>query len=100
MSRRTADDLVQSIMLDSWPGMAAMVDFGLDRGNDQQRYEAYYDPIRKGEITADQLHAVVGDGPALTKLLRGCKSNIHPTVEITTVYDNLSKDDHFDAAEN
>jgi hypothetical protein len=99
MATRTVDDLVHSIMLDCWPGMGAMVDFGLDRGDRQQRYEAYYDPIRKGEIKADQLHAVVGDGPALTKLLRGCKHNIHPMVEITTVYDTL-KDDHFDAREN
>lgn len=93
MSYRTVDDLVHSIMLDCWPGMGALVDFGLDRGDTQKRYEAYYDPIRKGEITADQLHAVVGDGPKLTALLRGCKTNIHPDVEITTAYDNLGPEE-------
>ncbi len=86
---RTADDLMASILLDSWPGLAARVDFGLDNGDEQQRYEAYYDPIRKGELTADQLHEAASDGPALTALLRGCKYNMHPDVVITTMWDCL-----------
>lgn len=88
MATRTADNLVQSIMLDVWPRMAACVDFGLDCTDTQWVYEAYYYPIRAGEITADQLHAVVGNGEALTKLLRGCKSQRHKDIEIKTIYDS------------
>lgn len=94
MSGRTVDDLVQSIMLDSWPRMAALVDFGLDTGNTQERYEAYYYPIRAGEITKDQLEVALGDGPKLTALLRSCEKNPHKKIKITTVYDmGLGKED-------
>jgi len=110
---RTADVLVEAIMLDCMPRPSACVDFGLDNGNVQQRYEAYYYPVHAGEITADQLHeALVGKTPepvhplslaavmrskqkpvkhvpgkALTELLQNAHYNPHKSVEITTAYD-------------
>ncbi len=86
---RTADNLVQAMMLDIWPRMAAQVDFGIDS---QEKYEAYYDPIRVGEITADQLQLVVGNGESLTKLLRAAPSQRHKDVVIHTIYDGLEDD--------
>jgi hypothetical protein len=91
MAYRTADDFVKSVMLDSYPGMAAMVDYGLDFGG-QKAYEAFYEPIRKGEINADQLHECAGDGPKLTELLAKCKHNMHPGIVIKTVYDHMGDD--------
>lgn len=92
---RTADILVQAIMLDQWPRISALVDFGLDNlpmAEGQKRYEAYYYPIRAGEITADQLHSAVGNGEALTKILQKCKSQRHKDVVIKTVYDGTEDD--------
>lgn len=88
-------DLVKAIYLACWPGMAARCDFGLDGlggTNPQEVYEAYYYPLREGEITDKQLDAALGDGPALTKLVRGCKHNPHKDVVIKTAYDNMSSD--------
>lgn len=67
--QRTADSLVVAVMLDNWPSPAAVVDFGI---TDQLHYEALYYPIRNGEITADKLFAVVGNGEGITKLVDSC----------------------------
>ena len=91
----TADDLFDSVMKDMWPGMGAMVDFGLDgfgaagRADAQKRYEALYYPIRAEEITMQQLRQVVGDGAAITKLVNRCPSNPHKGIKFITVYDGM-----------
>lgn len=91
---RTADALVEAIMLDVFPGPGATVDFGLDSGDVQQRYESYYYPVREGEITANQLHEAATQqnraGAALTELVRSAPSNPHKQVTITTVYDGMT----------
>jgi len=89
---RTADVLVEAIMLDCMPRPSACVDFGLDNGNIQQRFEAYYYPVRAGEITADQLQQCLiaeNTGKALTELVRNAHHNPHKSIEITTVCDLL-----------
>lgn len=89
--RPVTEKLFQAILLDCWPdGFAVCVDFGMDRKNRQQVYESYYYyPIRAGEITAEQLDAALGNGPALTQLVRSCPSNPHKSIEIKTAWDYI-----------
>ena len=49
--RPVTRDLVTSILMDSWPGHAAVVHFGIDS---QKHYEALYHPIR------EEIHLVYG----------------------------------------
>ena len=80
----TADDLFESVMMDIHPHGPAIVDFGL---TDQKHFEALYYPIRKGEITQDDLRKVSGDGPAITKLVNRSRSNPHRGIKFETPYD-------------
>jgi len=86
----TADALFDAIVMDSWPSSSGpLVDFGLDGADSQKKYEALYGPIREGEITKMDLRKVVGDGPAITKLVNRCRSNPHRGIKFTTVYDGM-----------
>jgi len=76
-------------MLDEWPRMAAVVDFGID---DQQHYEALYYPIRNGEIKAEQLEKVLGIGPEITKLVNSCPANPHKGIIFKTAWDDMTDD--------
>ena len=85
---RTADDLVKAMTLDIWPRVSAIVDFGIDS---QGHYEAFHRAVREAGVTADELHAVVGNGPKITALLnaRGC----NPLgLKFLTSYDDLEDD--------
>jgi len=77
MVRPTTQTLIDSINLDMWPRTAAIVDFGLDT---QQHYEALYYPIRRNEISPEQLDAALGNGEALTELVRNAPSNPHKDI--------------------
>lgn len=86
---RTADSLIQSILSDEMPSGPACADYGI---RNQEIYQAYYAPVRAGELTADQLHrAVMGkkSGETLTKLLSSCPSNKGKDIKIKTLYDML-----------
>jgi hypothetical protein len=86
----TADALFDAIVMDSWPSsLGPLVDFGLDGADSQKKYEALYGPIGEGEITKMDLRKVVGDGPAITKLVNRCRSNPHRGIKFTTVYDGM-----------
>jgi hypothetical protein len=83
----TARALIQAITFDMQPRASAAVDFGIDS---QKHYEALYYPIRRGEITLRDLEKVVGDGPAITELVRRKgKSNPHRNIKFTTSYDRM-----------
>lgn len=82
--RPVTRDLVTSILMDAWPGHAAVVDFGIDS---QKRYEALYWPIREAEIMPKALDAALGDGPALTAMTRQSPSNPHKDVSFSTSWD-------------
>jgi hypothetical protein len=82
--RPTTRTLVTSILMDSWPTNAAIVDFGIDS---QKHYEALYYPIREAEIMPKELDAALGDGPKLTALVRDAASNPHKDVEFRTSWD-------------
>ena len=63
MTGRTADSLVSALMLDMWPSMGAITDFGLT----ESTYSAYQRLIRSGSLTADTLHAHAGDDAWLSE---------------------------------
>ena len=82
--RPTTRSLVTSMLTDSWPSHAAVVDFGIDS---QKHYEALYFPIREAEIMPNALDAALGDGPKLTGLVRESESNPHRDVAFHTSWD-------------
>jgi hypothetical protein len=82
--RQTTADLIHSVLLDVWPRPGAIVDFGLDS---QEHYQALYYPIREHEILPAQLDAALGNGEALTSLVRNARSNPHRDVEFSTSWD-------------
>lgn len=89
---RTADSLVDAVILDVWPSTPVVIDFGI---TDQEHYEALYYPIRNGEINADQLQAVVCNGPEITKLVAGCASTKRRnlTAVFKTMFDDMGEID-------
>ncbi len=82
--RPTTRSLIMSMLVDSWPNHAAVVDFGIDS---QKHYEALYFPIREAEIMPNALDAALGDGPKLTGLVRESECNPHKDVEFHTSWD-------------
>lgn len=90
MIRPLTQQLYDSIMLDTWPGFAACVDFGIDV---QNKYEALYYPIRAGEITIEQLEEALGNGPKLTELVNSAHSNPHKGIVFVTAYDGLTEEE-------
>jgi hypothetical protein len=85
MVRPLTDKLIQAIMLDLHPSSNAVIcDFGIDS---QRHYEALYYPVRDGEIDAEKLDSVLGNGPAITELVRSCQTNPHKDIVFKTAYD-------------
>lgn len=82
--KMTTQSLFEAIFLDLPVTPAVSADFGI---YSQQQYEAYYYAIRRNDITADQFDKALGDGPALTTLLRNAINNPHREIRISTVYD-------------
>lgn len=85
-ARDTTRNLIESVMLNSWPQAGATVDFGLDS---QRHYEALYHPIRNGEIGPGVLDAAMGFGEKLTELVRNSPSNPHKDIQFHTSWDDL-----------
>ena len=86
MKDRTTNSLISCIMQDVFPPIFVCAYFGI---KSQEDYDAYYYPIRAGELNADNLTSVVGKGNELTNLLRSVKSNPHKDIIIETPWDNL-----------
>ena len=77
---RTADRLVDALVLDMWPeGAAVYVDYGIDESN----YAAYQRAVKVGGVTANQLHAACGSGKKLSALIG------HP-VKLMVDWDDMS----------
>ncbi len=85
-ARPVTRNLIESIMLDSWPRNAAIVDFGIDS---QRHYESLYYPIRNGDIGPAVLDAAMGYGEKLTELVRSATSNPHKDIQFHTSWDEL-----------
>ena len=86
MLKPVTENLLHSFRMDDWPRQSAICDFGLV---DQQHYEALYYPVRRGEVTPEQVDAVLGDGPKLTELVNSAPSNPHKGIVFTTPWDDM-----------
>lgn len=76
--RPTALRTWQAMLMDLWPDSpAAIADFWL---TDQKHYEAFYYPIRRGEITPEDMDRVLGDPEAITELVNSMPSNPHKDI--------------------
>ncbi|MBX9583975.1 MAG: hypothetical protein K2X87_27055 [Gemmataceae bacterium] len=84
--RQTTRSLVEAIMFDEWPSLAAQVDFGL---KSQEHYEALYYPLRNEEITPTQLDGALCHGPKITELANAAPSNPHKGLVFVTDWDLL-----------
>lgn len=74
-ARPTARRMFEAVLMDLWPDSpAAITDFWL---TDQKHYEALYYPIRRSEITVEDLGQVLGDPEAITDLVNSMPSNPH-----------------------
>ena len=62
---RTADSMVSAMMMDLWPSIGAIADFGVT----EQNIGAYQKAIRSGKLTADALHEHVYDSKWLTEAI-------------------------------
>ena len=76
--------LITSVLMDQWPSIPAVVDFGIDS---QQHYEALYFPIRNREISPKQLDDALGNGEQIAALVRAAPSNPHKDIEFQTSWD-------------
>ena len=84
--RPVTRNLIEAVILDSWPDHAAVVDFGIDS---QEHYEALYYPIRAHEILPKRLDEALGNGEKLTQLVREAASNPHRDVAFCTSWDAI-----------
>ena len=83
MIRPVTRDLIECVLLDVWPNIAAIVDFGIIN---QEIYNAYHHKIRHEEVTAEQLDEALGSGPKLTELMG---------IKIETAYDFFEIEDAY-----
>ena len=77
--------LVECLVDDVWPSPATIVDFGIDT---PRHLGALQQAIRFG-YTAYDLNRVMGDGPAITKLVNAMPRQPYGFVAFHTVYDKL-----------
>ena len=82
--RQTTRHLITSVLLDQWPNIPAVADFGIDS---QKHYEALYYPIRAQEILPQALDDALGHGGKLTALTQGAASNPHKEILFHTSWD-------------
>ena len=77
-----AHSLALSARHGTWPSAASCVDFGLAS---RLHYEAIRDSVMRG-VTPYDLDRVLGDGPAITRLVHGSTGS-HWDLEFWTPYD-------------
>jgi hypothetical protein len=87
-ARTETRHLITSVLLDQWPNNSCAAAFGV---HSHQHYESLYFPIRNQELTPKQLDAAIGDGLALTALVRDAPSNPHKEIEFQTLRSMLAK---------
>ena len=81
-----ATRLVDCLARDEWLSPAASVDFGVDT---PEHHGALRHAVRAG-IGAYELDRVLGDGPAITQLVRGIPGQPFKCVEFRTAYDDFA----------
>lgn len=86
---RMADRMVVYLAMDVWPTPAMVVDFGIDTPH---HLGALQYAVRGG-VTAYELDRVMGDGDAITRLVRCIPHQPYANVQFRTAYDDLTWDD-------
>lgn len=87
--RPTTRNLVEAVMLDVWPRLPAIIDFGI---RSQEHFEALYYPLRHGDFTPEQLDAALGNGRKLTELVNAAPHNPHKGIAFHTDWDAILPD--------
>lgn len=83
--RPLTQQLILSSLFDTWPGNAAVMDFGIDS---DRHLGALHHAIRHEEVTAEELDAAMGNGEKLTEIAqRG--SNPYRDVSFRTAWDDM-----------
>ena len=80
-----ATRLVNDLVWDRWPSPATVVDYGIDSS---RHLGALQHAVRAG-VTAYDLDRVMGDGPAITRLVRSVPYQPYADVEFQTAYDDF-----------
>ncbi len=78
-----ATRLYEDLLLDRWPNSAAILDYGIDSSS---HLGALQYAVRGG-VTPYELDRVIGDGPAITELVRTPSAQPYGFVEFRTVWD-------------
>lgn len=86
---KMAKDLWLQLTFDTWPSPAACVDFGIQTA---EHYLALRHVVLEG-ISAYELDRVMGDGRAITSLVRGILKQLCPGIIFRTPYDPLVHDE-------
>ena len=91
--RMTTESLIEALLLDTWPTPGACCDFGLDGPDASAKLGALQNGFRAEEFSAQELDEALGNGPALTELVKriGC-----PLVFKTALDDFGEYDDEYD----
>lgn len=84
--RSMATRLVECLVRDEWPSYATVVDFGIDGSS---HLGALQFAVRSG-VTAYDLDRVLGDGRAITQLVRSIPGQPYGAIEFKTAYLGLA----------
>ena len=83
--RPLTEQLITAVLLDIWPGNAAIIDFGIDS---DRHLGALQFAVKFGEVTPQELDAAMGNGAKLTEIVqRG--ENPYRDVVFKTSWDKL-----------
>jgi hypothetical protein len=84
--RPGTENVFLSLILDVWPSPAGVVDFGLDS---DRHYAALQYAVREDGVTREELDRALGDGEAITALIR--PGNPYLGVTFQTAWDGLGR---------
>ncbi|WP_437191146.1 hypothetical protein [Planctomicrobium sp. SH527] len=91
---RMAQQLFECLVWDVWPSPATIADFGID----SSRHLTALQYAARSGITAYDLDRVLGDGPAITRLVRSVLDQSDRSVQFETLHDNVNWSDADDEA--
>jgi hypothetical protein len=85
--RNVTRTVYDCLLADEWPTDAGVKDFGLES---TEHYGALQYELRSGSVSLQQLDQVLGNGPAITALIR--KGNPYGGVTFRTMWDDIAVD--------
>jgi len=87
MIRPLTEQLYDALCIDAWPSYAVCVDFGIDSSS---HLGALQYVVKKGIVSKQRLDNALGNGPALTRLVK-VPGNAYGHVVFKTVWDTLEE---------